>query len=39
MWPALAVGARILVVSNLTIDFAIGKEGQKGLYLNFAEVF
>ena len=42
-WPALVVGLRILVVwptrSNICIDFGLGRIGQKGVYLNFAEAF
>jgi hypothetical protein len=42
-WPALVVGARLLAVretrSNLTVDFAVGKEGQHGVYVNFSEAF
>ena len=39
----MVVGARVLVVkathSNICIDFAWGKNGQHGLYFNFAEAF
>jgi hypothetical protein len=42
-WPSLVLGARFLVEksshSNLGIDFAFGRSGQKGFYLNFAEAF
>jgi Omp85 superfamily domain len=42
-WPAVVVGARILAVkathSNVCIDFAWGRNGQNGVYFNFAEAF
>jgi hypothetical protein len=42
-WPAVVVGARILAVkathSNVAIDFAFGRNGQNGVYFNFAEAF
>jgi hypothetical protein len=42
-WPAVVVGARILAVkathSNLCVDFAWGKNGQHGIYFDFAEAF
>jgi hypothetical protein len=42
-WPSVVVGARILVVkathSNVCIDFAFGRDGQSGIYFNFAEAF
>jgi hypothetical protein len=42
-WPSVVVGARVLAMkathSNVCIDFAFGKDGQKGVYFNFAEAF
>lgn len=42
-WPAVSLGTRLLVDkgshSNLAIDFAFGRLGQRGFYLNFAEAF
>jgi hypothetical protein len=42
-WPSFVIGARILVqkatTSNLCVDFASGRIGQKGVYINFAEAF
>ena len=42
-WPSVVVGARILALkathSNVCIDFAFGKNGQNGVYFNFAEAF
>jgi hypothetical protein len=43
VWPSFVIGARILVekatTSNLCVDFAFGRIGQKGVYINFAEAF
>jgi hypothetical protein len=42
-WPSVVVGARILAVkathSNVCVDFAFGRNGQSGVYFNFAEAF
>lgn len=42
-WPSVVVGARVLAVkathSNVCLDFAFGRDGQKGVYFNFAEAF
>jgi hypothetical protein len=42
-WPSVVIGARVLAVkathSNLCIDFAFGRDGQRGVYFNFAEAF
>jgi hypothetical protein len=41
--PSVVIGARILAVkathSNLCVDFGFGKDGQSGVYFNFAEAF
>jgi hypothetical protein len=42
-WPSVVIGARVLAVkgthSNVCIDFAWGRDGQNGIYFNFAEAF
>jgi hypothetical protein len=42
-WPSVVIGARVLAVkqthSNLCIDVAFGRDGQNGVYFNFAEAF
>lgn len=43
VWPSVVFGARILAVkathSNICVDFAWGRNGQHGIYFNFAEAF
>ena len=41
--PAVVAGLRILVTketrSNVAVDVAFGRDGQRGIYLNFGEAF